>query len=134
MGREDVVIFGEDVTLNEIMANQQHYVLQNRFDDIALLDHFDRFSYLHMNGEPLGDYDPRYAELVAYLEKRGVALQIAGASGHATTDDLLRVAAEVNAKVTLPWHSFKPEREAQALHNMGLETYLPKKGEMFTFE
>ena len=134
MGREDVVTFGEDVTLNEIMANQQHYVLQNRFDDITLLDHFDRFSYLHMNGEPLGDYDPRYAELVAYLEKRGVALQIAGASGHATPDDLLRVAAEVNAKVTLPWHSFKPEREAQALHNMGLETYLPKKGETFTFE
>ena len=87
-----------------------------------------------MNGEPLGDYDPRYADLTAYLEQRGVALQLAGASGHATPDDLLRIAVEVDAKMTVPWHSFHPEREAEELRQIGIETYLPKKGETFTFE
>ena len=53
MGREDVDA-GEDVTLNGIMANQQHYVLQNRLMTSRHSTISDCFNYLHTNGEPLG--------------------------------------------------------------------------------
>ena len=134
MGASNEIMLGQDVTVADMQQQPGRYVLQNHFDNLHLLDAFDTFSYLHMNGEPLGDYDPRYADLTAYLAQRGVALQLAGASGHATPDDLLRIAVEVDAKMTVPWHSFHPEREAEALRQIGIETYLPKKGEIFTFE
>ncbi|MDR0898805.1 MAG: MBL fold metallo-hydrolase [Lactobacillaceae bacterium] len=127
-------ILDRDITLEEMVSNPSQYVLQNHFENLSDLDEFeDGFIYLHMNGEPLGDYDSRYETLVDYLNKRHAQFEYVGASGHATPEDLIKVASRVNAKVTVPWHSFKPEVENDALIQAGLKTYLPTKNETLEF-
>ena len=123
-----------DVSWSEIEQESNKYVVQNAFNDLYDLDKMNSFVYLHMNGEPLGDYDERYATLVTYLADRKIPLQLMGASGHATEADLLKIATTVNAKVTVPWHSFKPDLENQALQKLGLKTYLPTLDEPIIFE
>ncbi|MBS1008259.1 MBL fold metallo-hydrolase [Leuconostoc suionicum] len=124
----------QEIDWIKVMSEPSHYVVQNRFDQLHDLDQFDKqFVYLHMNGEPLGEYDPRFSELSTYLEKRNVALQLLGASGHAKPNDLVALAQHVNAKQTVPWHSFKPEKEASELVSAGLSVYLPTKGEILNY-
>ncbi|MDR3240801.1 MAG: MBL fold metallo-hydrolase [Lactobacillaceae bacterium] len=135
LGAMQVNELERDVTWQKILAEPDKYVVQNHFEQLHSLDQVaDGFTYLHMNGEPLGEYDPRFAELLAYLESRHVELQFMGASGHAAPDDLIRLAKAVNAQVTVPWHSFKPEGEASALRAAKLQTYLPTKNEILTFD
>lgn len=124
----------QEIDWLKVMSEPSYYVVQNRFDQLHDLDQFDKqFVYLHMNGEPLGEYDPRFSELSTYLETRNVALQLMGASGHAKPDDLVALAQHVNAKQTVPWHSFKPEKEASELVSAGLNVYLPTKGEILNY-
>lgn len=130
----DALVLNQDVTWDAIEQNPQAYVVQNHFKDLHELNHFTQpFRYLHLNGEPLGDYDPRYQALVTYLKQRQVALELLGASGHAKTTDLVQIAQAVHAKLTLPWHSFKPERLADALKAQGLPVQVPVKNEIFEF-
>lgn len=135
MGMTQVLELDVDVDLATINAQPGAYVLQNHFDNLTVLDAISAdFSYLHMNGEPLGDYDPRYQQLLDYLTDRGITMQVMGASGHAQPADLVALAQQVNAKVTVPWHSFKPVVEADALAAVGLSVYLPQKNEVLTFD
>lgn len=123
-----------DVSWSEIEQKPNKYVVQNSFNDLNDLNKMNSFVYLHMNGEPLGDYDDRYAILEDYLTARNIPLQLMGASGHATETDLLKIAVAVNAKLTVPWHSFKPELEKRALQKLGLKTYLPHLDEPMIFK
>jgi ribonuclease J len=135
MGIQNILELGKDVTWAQILANPKQYVVQNHFNDLHALDQLsDGFVYLHMNGEPLGDYDPRFNELLDYLASRHVEMQYLGASGHATPTDLIKLAELVHAKVTVPWHSFKPEVQAAALQAVGLKVLLPTKGDVLIFD
>ncbi|MCC7668990.1 MAG: MBL fold metallo-hydrolase [Leuconostoc pseudomesenteroides] len=130
MGVADV----KEIDWEAVVAEPNHYVVQNHFNQLHDLDQFDgQFVYLHMNGEPLGEYDPRFAELQAYLDANHVELQRLGASGHAKPEDLVSLAQHVNAQKTVTWHSFKPEKEAEALRKVGLNVYLPTKGETLVY-
>ncbi|MFL1695741.1 MBL fold metallo-hydrolase [Weissella kandleri] len=130
----DALVLNRDVTWDAIEQNPQAYVVQNHFKDLQELNHFTQpFRYLHLNGEPLGEYDPRYQVLVTYLKQHQVALELLGASGHAKPVDLVRIAQAVHAKLTLSWHSFKPERLAAALKAQGLSVQVPVQNEIFEF-
>ena len=130
MGMTDV----KEIDWTIVLAQPDHYVVQNHFTQLHDLDQFNGdYVYLHMNGEPLGEYDPRFAELSDYLTSNNVLLRSLGVSGHATPNDLVALAQHVNAQKTVTWHSFKPEKEAKALREVGLNVYLPAKGEILNY-
>lgn len=130
MGMTDV----KEIDWTIVLAQPDHYVVQNHFNQLHDLDQFNSdYVYLHMNGEPLGEYDPRFAELSDYLTSNNVLLRSLGVSGHATPNDLVALAQHVNAQKTVTWHSFKPEKEAKALREVGLNVYLPAKGEILNY-
>ncbi|MDN6900030.1 hydrolase [Oenococcus sicerae] len=127
------LVLGKDIDLSQIIAYPENYVLQNSYDHLDYLKDFYKPIFLQMNGEPLGDYDPRYQLQQAKLTQFAAEFIYAGASGHATQADLLKAAKRVHAKLTIPWHSFKPEIEAAALRGEGLTAKIASKNEVISF-
>ena len=74
---------------------------------------------------PLGAYDARYQPWLEGIVKAGWQFYHGHVSGHASTQDLCLVNYVVGAKLVVPWHSFKPERYAEALIDLGLTPWLP---------
>lgn len=114
------------VTLKELSDQPGKYVLQNSYKNVHYLEQFEQGCYLHSNGEPLGEFDPGYAQLQDYLAALNITFISLGASGHATKENLLKVAKRANAGVTIPWHTFNPELFYEALKSEGLNTFVPE--------
>ena len=125
-GKLDESLVEETVSLDSMKAAPGNYVLQNSFKNLSYLDCFAKGIYIHSNGEPLGDYDPRYADMLEQLEQFGYEFLSLGASGHANREEIVEVAKLVSAKHTLPWHSFKPESLHEALVENGIESFVPE--------
>lgn len=123
-GKLDESLVEGIVSLEDLKAAPGNYVLQNSFKNIAYLEGFETGKYIHSNGEPLGDYDPRYAKLLEELENLGFEFLSLGASGHANRDEIIAVAKAVSAKQTIAWHSFKPESLHDALVENGIPSFL----------
>ncbi|WP_261807324.1 MBL fold metallo-hydrolase [Lapidilactobacillus luobeiensis] len=114
-------------------ADPQRFILHNTWTQLDRLTAFSGGTYLHSNGEPLGDYDPRFAQLQAFLAKQHYQLVPFGASGHARREDLLALAEKINARRTVPWHSFKPELFAELLYRTKSEPWLPETDIYYDF-
>ncbi len=87
-------------------------------DVIAIFDYDERDKYpifekktalLQTGGEPLGDFDPRWCDLLNYAEKHNLKVYKIGSSGHAFAENLIYLVEAVNPKILMPLHSFKPE-------------------------
>ncbi|MCZ0716841.1 MBL fold metallo-hydrolase [Aerococcus kribbianus] len=113
---------------------RNHYAYQIAYQDIDQLDHIGPGLYLHMNGEPLGDFDPRYQTFLDQIASHGYDLVNMGVSGHANKEDLVYFASEMQADITIPWHSFHPKRLASALEQLGLTTFVPEIGAVYDIE
>lgn len=114
--------------LNELKQVPGRFVLQNTFD------HLDRLAdlphptiYLHSNGEPLGDYDPRFAVLKEKIADWDIELQFMSATGHARKEDLIKLADLVHAQIIVPWHTFHPQAMADALAPTYSDVLLPER-------
>jgi ribonuclease J len=127
------LVFGKNIDLNYLNNNFEKYVAQISFENLSALSELPNALYLHMNGEPLGDYDPRYQIMMTVLENYGAEFKYMGASGHAEKEDLVKIAKLINAVTTVPWHSFKPEIEAKAFKENGINIYLPSEGETIEY-
>ncbi|MEC6748406.1 MBL fold metallo-hydrolase [Marinilactibacillus sp. XAAS-LB27] len=114
------------ISLKTIAQQPGLYVLQNSFKNIHLLELVSKVVYLHSNGEPLGEYDERFSQLKNFLEIKEFEFLSLGASGHASREDLLRVAKIVNARLTIPWHTFNPELFCQDLRSKELNAIVPE--------
>lgn len=125
-GKLDDSLVEQSVSLDAIKENPGDYVLQNSYKNLSYLDGFTQGVYIHSNGEPLGDYNPRYQEMLEQLEQFGLTFLSLGASGHANRDEIIEVAKTVSARHTLPWHSFKPESLHAALVENGIESFVPE--------
>lgn len=121
------------ITLDQIKSNPHNYVLHNSFANQHRLGNL-KGTYLHMNGEPLGDYDSKYGELRDYLDKIDMDFRRFGASGHGGPEDLIKVAEGIGARYTVSWHSFQPGLLETALRNRGIKTIKPLHGQVFTKE
>lgn len=129
------LVLGSDISWQMIKETPQRFVVQNRFHNLAQLSQLRApFIYLHMNGEPLGRYDERFSQMEHFLQEQQGTLIELGASGHATRTDLTKIAHLVNAKVTVPWHTFKPNLMADQLRKVGLTVKQPEKNETLNFE
>ena len=120
------------ISLAEVQQHPEQYVLQNSFKNIETVSVFDKGIYAHSNGEPLGDYDSNYAVLLGKLAANDFEFLPFGASGHAAQEDLIGIAKKVNAKHTIPWHTFEPEKMYQRFIAEGVPTLLVEKGKVYS--
>lgn len=100
------------VGLGEVIARPGDFVLHPDARDLpALLDLpiSPGTWYVHTGGEPLGDFDPRWAPFVDWLTALDVRLAKLGCSGHATAGDLHRMVGEIAPRVVFPVHGAHPE-------------------------
>ncbi|WP_277630841.1 MBL fold metallo-hydrolase [Atopococcus tabaci] len=122
------------VTLREMQEQPANYVLQNSYKNRHYLAEFTGGMYCHSNGEPLGDYDPRYQVLKNFLNGHHFQWKEMGTSGHATKEELIEVAQTVQAKTTIPWHTFRPEKFFQALNEVHVPSMLPELSAVYSAE
>lgn len=122
------------ITLEDIQSEPWKYILQNSFENRSFMENFKKGIYCHSNGEPLGDYDVRYQVMISTVEENHFSFEDFNVSGHATKEDLIAIAKAVDAKSTIPWHSFKPEKLLEGLATVGLSTFLPEKDTVYSLD
>ena len=120
------------ISLAEVQQHPEQYVLQNSFKNSEMVAAFEKGIYAHSNGEPLGDYDSNYAVLLDKLAASQFEFLPFGASGHAAQEDLIRIVKKVQAKQTIPWHTFEPEKMYQRFIAEGVPTFLAEKGKVYS--
>lgn len=99
------------ISIELVNSCPKDYILQNSFHNLMYLldiNTSDSF-YIHSNGVPLGDYDPKYNALRSFLNTIKVNYKYIGASGHANPASLKYIAETVNARWFMPIHGFYPE-------------------------
>ena len=110
----------------------EQYVLQLDYEDLfQLFDLKDVTSaYVHMDGAPLGDYDPSFAKLKNILEVLEIEYLFMSLGGHAKPYYLRTMIDTIAPKTLIPLHSFRPEQvnssaiERRILPQYGQTIYL----------
>jgi len=114
----DVGVFGiaaqgrEALAPKAIRADPRRYLLQLSYQQLASLIDLQPppgSILMHSDGEPLGQFDPAFANLERWLEHFGVEHRIIRSSGHASPAELVRLAAAISAEVIFPLHGFRPD-------------------------
>ena len=100
------------VVRKELLENPEKYVLQQDYKHIYELYELESVIslYLHMDGAPLGDYDPSYAKFYSLLENLGINFERCGLGGHAEPYYLRHTVDVIEPKILVPLHSFRPEQ------------------------
>lgn len=128
-------VIEETISREALRQHPDQYLLENAFTHLNWLQDLPVSQYVHTNGEPLGDYDPRFETLKETLAAANIPLTFLSCSGHATRADLIKLAQMVAPRIIAPWHSFHPEREAKALdETTRAELLLPEKDLYYTLD
>jgi mRNA degradation ribonuclease J1/J2 len=118
------------VTREALLQAPEQYVLQldyaNFYELIDLKDVVS--SYFHMDGAPLGSYDPSYQKMSSVLEILEIPYEYKGTGGHAAPYYLRHMVDTIAPKTLIPLHSFRPE---QVNSDKIKERFLPKYGESY---
>lgn len=118
---------------DEILAHPEKYVLQLDYShSYELIDLCQSISmYVHMDGSPLGDYDPSFKKMHVMLEVLGIEYIYKGTGGHARPYYLRYMVDTIAPKTLIPLHSFRPE---QVKSDKAGEQFLPEYGDTFVLE
>ncbi len=92
-------VIGETIELATIRQAPAQYVLESAFAHLDWLATLPVSQYVHTNGEPLGDYDPRFQQLKDFLAAHQIPLRFLSCSGHATRPDLIKLAQMVAPRI-----------------------------------
>ena len=118
------------VTKEEIHQNPNQFLLQNTYKNI--LELFDLpnkdAGYLHFGGEPLGDYDPAWYNLLRVLDLTNFKLVGTNEKryfSHAYPQQAKYYVDQVDASILIPTHSFNPERLKAS---PGKVQFIPEEG------
>lgn len=99
------------ITTEEICEKPEKYVIQLLYEHSYFL--FDLpiegQNYYHMDGSPLGDYDPSYEKIQALLEDVGMNFVRMGTGGHSSPMALKETLTRMEPHIITPLHSFRPE-------------------------
>lgn len=100
------------VDRKKLMENPVRYILQQDYkNSYELFDLMDVISlYVHMDGAPLGDYDPSFAIFYSMLDNSGIHYERWGLGGHAEPYYLRKSVDMIEPKILVPLHSFRPEQ------------------------
>jgi len=113
-----------------VRAEPARYLLQLFYWDLPELVDLQPWEgglFIHSNGEPLGRFDPAYELFARWLEHFGVPLVSVLSTGHASHEDLVRIARAIGPEVLMPIHSKNPERMVIA----GQARELPEPGGIY---
>ena len=132
----DLINNNKVITKQEIHENPRKYLIQNTYEHI--LELFDLPNtdacYLHAGGTPIGEYDPAYANMKKVLELskfKHINFFMNNYFTHAYPSQLKYYCDEIDAKVLIPTHGYKPER-LQAKNNR--QRLLPKLNTTYILE
>jgi ribonuclease J len=117
----------------ELCGHEYQYVLEmpyHRLVDFIDIDVKAGGYYIHSNGAPLGNYDPRWDNFMFWLDKFGLRMTRVGSPGHASRGDLLTLIEAIQPRVVMPIHSFHPEMIGVTTINR----ILPEYGKVYTAE
>lgn len=119
------------VSRKDILEAPSKYVLQQDYKHIyELIDLKDVLSlYVHMDGAPLGDYDPSYKKLGDFMKKLGVNYEHKGTGGHSRPYYLRYMIDNIEPDTLIPLHSFRPE---QVMSEHAGCRILPEYGDVYT--
>ncbi|MCR5769921.1 MAG: MBL fold metallo-hydrolase [Butyrivibrio sp.] len=100
------------VSRKDLISNPSKYVLQQDYKHIyELIDLKDVLSlYVHMDGAPLGDYDPSYKKLHDFMDKLEINYEHKGTGGHSRPYYLRYMIDHIEPGTLIPLHSFRPEQ------------------------
>ncbi len=121
------------VSREEVIAEPSKYAMLLDYADMyELLDLKEAAPrYVHMDGGPLGAYDPSYAKLKAFLEACDIFYDYKGIGGHAEPYYLRKMVDAIAPKTLIPLHSFRPE---QVESDMAGQRILPSYGDSYALE
>lgn len=99
------------ITLEQAISLEKVVIQHDFMNMMQLIDlKLHDFYYLHSNGMPLGEYDPGFNVMHAWIERLGMTYVPYHESGHATKEQLEEIVATVQPGVLIPQHGFQPER------------------------
>jgi ribonuclease J len=87
-------------------------------------------AFVHANGEPFGEFDPRWRVFRDWLACLHVELHEIGCGGHASPDELHAMVERIRPGVVFPVHTFEPTRLAPAL---GIRRVVARYGTRYSF-
>lgn len=114
LGLDGAAAWGEDgVGFSALQRHPGRYIVQMDPADYAhLLDlpPGPDAVFVHANGEPLGEFDPRWPLLQDWLKFRRMGFWSVGTGGHAEPEALQQMVDAVAAKNLFAIHTLAPER------------------------
>ncbi|MBG9984034.1 hypothetical protein HYO62_03920 [Aerococcaceae bacterium DSM 111022] len=128
----EVLKLNADITIESINQHPEKYIVQVEYENRQILSELKPGIYVHSNGMPIGPYMPEFAPFFEKVLELGYEVIFANVSGHAHQADLLMVAYAIQAKIVVPWHTFKPVAFGEALNEYGISTFLPEKKKEYT--
>lgn len=106
---EDKYNIGKEVVqYNEINKNVIAIFDYNEKEKYPIFN--ETFALLQTGGEPLGDFDDRWEEFLDYSKDHNLKVYKIGSGGHASPENLIWILEQINPKIVMPLHSFKPEK------------------------
>ena len=110
---KDILSYNGLITKEEILLNPDRYIVQNTYPNLLeLLDYRNTDAlYLHHSGIPLGDYDPKYQNLMNIINSCNMTYNRTyfGEDGyfspHAETSQIITYIDMVHPKLVIPCHS-----------------------------
>ncbi|MCR5556131.1 MAG: MBL fold metallo-hydrolase [Butyrivibrio sp.] len=117
------------VNRTEVMADPGKYILQQDYKNSYELFDLAKVAslYVHMDGAPLGDYDPSFAVFYNMLDSIGIRYERWGLGGHAEPYYLRHTVDVIEPRILVPLHSFRPE---QLLSEHAGKIILPEAGDV----
>ena len=111
---EEVIKYNDVIEKQDILNNPNKYLLQNSYPNILELIDYQKSNilYLHISGQPLGAFDPKFKSMMNLLNALNAKYQHRQNfedgyyfSSHATREQLLEYLEEVKCKLIVPCHS-----------------------------
>lgn len=121
----------ENLTWQEVKQQAEKYVVHLTFKHLDRLKELESGYYLHLNGEPLGAYDPRYEGFLKAIEEANFTFEYAGVSGHGAPWEIVDIAKGLSPRLVVPWHTFNPDQEQKALEQEKLQVFRPEEGKTY---
>lgn len=121
------------INRDELLRRPEAYVLQLDYRDFYELYDLNPVvsGYLHMDGAPLGAYDPSYSKMLLQLEALDVPFHSLGLGGHARPYYLKQMVDTIAPGVLVPLHSQRPE---QVTSRRAGRRILPEEGQTLILE
>lgn len=118
------------VNREEVFSEPSKYALQLDYADMYELTDLKNITsrYIHMDGAPLGAYDPSFDKMKEFLQICDVLYDYRGLGGHSKPYYLRKMIDTIAPKTLIPLHSFRPEQVASAKAGQRI---LPEYGESY---